>query len=110
MLIECRTIRHVVTSAAEAETHAVFHNAKTALPIRHLLIQMGHPQLPTPITTDNSTTTGYVNGNIQQKKSKSWDMRLHWLRDEHNKKQFTVQWAEGKRNSASNSPVEDQII
>ena len=33
ILVECKTIRHVVTSAAEAETHGVFHNAKLALQI-----------------------------------------------------------------------------
>ena len=25
-------------------------------------------------------------------------MRLHWLRDEHNKKLFNVKWADGKSN------------
>ena len=61
---------------------------------------MGHPQLPTSITTDNSTAAGYVNGNIQTKKSKSWDMRLHWLRDEHNEQFFNVNWAKGDSNKA----------
>ena len=28
ILIECRTLRNVVSSAAEAKTHGVFHNAK----------------------------------------------------------------------------------
>ena len=33
ILIECKTLRNVVTSAAEAKTHGVFHNAKLALHI-----------------------------------------------------------------------------
>ena len=37
ILTECCTIRTVVASAAEAETHGIFHNAQTALPIRFLL-------------------------------------------------------------------------
>ena len=41
ILVKCKTIRHVVTSAAEAETHAVYHNARIAIPLRHLLVQMG---------------------------------------------------------------------
>ena len=61
ILIECRTLRHVVSSAAEAETNSVFQNAKTAIPIRNLLIGMGHPQDATIIKTDNSTTQGFVN-------------------------------------------------
>jgi len=98
ILIECRTLRHVVSSAAEAETNAVFQNAKTAIPIRNLLIAMGHPQKPTLIRTDNSTTQGYVNKNIQLKRSKSWDMNLHWLRDRENRKQFNVVWEKGSDN------------
>ena len=57
ILIKCRAIRRVVTSAAEAETHAVYHNARVAVLLRYLLIQMEHPQLPIPIKTDNTTTT-----------------------------------------------------
>ena len=79
--IECRTLRHVVSSAAEAETNGVFQNAKIALPICHILNEIGHPQPPTTIYTDNSTTSGFCQNNIQLKKSKSWDMNLHWLQD-----------------------------
>ena len=70
ILVECKTLRHVVSSAAEAETNGVFQNAKQALPIRNLLEQMGHPQSPTPIYTDNSTTTALINKSIQMKKIK----------------------------------------
>ena len=74
----------------QAETNGVFHNAKVALPLRQTLIEMGHPQPPTIIHTDNSTTHGFANKNIQLKKSKSWDMNLHWLRNQEQKKQFKV--------------------
>jgi hypothetical protein len=33
LLIECKTLRHVVASSAEAETAGVFHNAQIAIPI-----------------------------------------------------------------------------
>ena len=79
VLVECKTIKHVVTSAAEAETSALFHNAKTAIPIQRILIFLGHPQPPTPIKVDNSTANNFVHNNITQKRSKSWDMRFHWL-------------------------------
>ena len=98
ILIECRTLRHVVSSAAEAETNSVFQNAKTAIPIRNLLIGMGHPQNATIIKTDNSTTQGFVNKNIQLKRSKSWDMNLHWLRDRETRKHFNIIWEHGKNN------------
>ena len=56
---------------------------------------MGHPQPITEINTDNSTTIGFTNKNMQLKKSKSWDMSLHWLRDREKQKQFKVQWKKG---------------
>ena len=81
ILVECKTLRHVVSSSAEADIAGVFHNASMALPIHHFLTQLNHPQPPTPIKTDNSTTTGFVYDNIHQKRSKSWDMRYYWLHD-----------------------------
>ena len=81
ILTEFRTLWHVVTSAAEAETGALFYNARTSLPLRQFLAALDHPQHPTPIKTDNSTAKDFVNKNLNQKRSKSWDMCYHWLRD-----------------------------
>ena len=76
MLVICKTIRHVASSAAEAETTGVFTNAQLGLPIRHALeAGLDHPQLPTLLKSNNSTTTGFVNNNTHQRRSKSWDMR-----------------------------------
>ena len=60
ILVECKTLRHVVSSAAEVETGGVYHNATTSIPIRTILHALNHPQPPTPIKTDNSTTTGFM--------------------------------------------------
>ena len=43
ILVECKTLRHVVASSAEAETAGVFYNAQRAVPLRYMLIQLGHP-------------------------------------------------------------------
>lgn len=76
--IMCKTLRYTVSSAVEAETYGTFHNAKFSIPIVHLLTHMGHPQeQPTLICTDNSTSAGFVNCNMQMKQSKTWDMQLH---------------------------------
>ena len=32
------------------------------------------------------------------KRSKSWDMNLHWLRDREQRKHFTIKWEKGKNN------------
>ena len=71
IMVECKTLRHVVASAAEAEVAGVFHNTRMAIPIRHLLHSLGHTQPPTPIKTDNSTANGFIHDNIHQKRSKS---------------------------------------
>ena len=62
---------------------------------------MGHKQnQPTPIQTDNSTSAGFVNKNMQMRHSKAWDMNLHWLRDKENSKFFDVFWDNGPNNGA----------
>ena len=69
MLVICKTILHVASLAADAETKGVFTNAQLALPIRHALeAGLDHPQPPKPLKLDNSTTTGLVNKNIHQTK------------------------------------------
>jgi hypothetical protein len=50
---ECRTLRSVVSSAAEAECGGLYHNSQNAVPIQDTLITIGHPQPPIPIKTDN---------------------------------------------------------
>jgi hypothetical protein len=63
-------IKAVMSSAAEAELGALFINAKLAIPIRHTLEELGHPQGRTPMQTDNSTAHGIVNNKIQPKATK----------------------------------------
>ena len=67
ILIECKTLKHVVTSAAKCETAAVFHNAQQAIPIQHILTQIGHPQPVTPLIMDNTITENFIKNNITQK-------------------------------------------
>ena len=101
ILVEVLTVKSVLTSAAEAETHGVFHNAKLVLPLVHMLTEIGHPQIgPTRIRTDNSTSSGLANNNIALKRSKFWDMKLHWLRDKQFDQFFSVFWDKGTNNGA----------
>ena len=81
MLIACKTILHIVSSAEEAKMAGVFTNAQLALLIRHALeAGLDHPQPPTPLKPNNSTTTGFVDIKMHQRSSKSWEIRHHWLR------------------------------
>ena len=92
-------MKPAVASSAEAETAGGFHNAQVAIPIRYMLEQLGHPQRPTLIKTDNATTYyNFIHNNINQKRSKSWDMRLYWLRDKKQQNQFLFHWEKGENN------------
>jgi hypothetical protein len=70
----CSIMHEIVSSAAEAELGGLFHNGNDGCPIRTCLEELGHPQLPTPIKTDNTTANGIGNDTIKQKRSKAMDM------------------------------------
>ena len=55
----------------------------------------------TPIKTDNAAAHGFIYKNINMKRSKSWDMRYHWLRDRENQGQFDIYWKPGEENLAN---------
>lgn len=101
LLIECKTLRHVVASSAEAETAGLFHNSQVALPIHYMLTQLSHPQPKTPMKTDNLMSNKFIHNNITtQRRSKSWDMRYYWLRDKESQKLFEFYWAPSEENLA----------
>jgi hypothetical protein len=95
-----KIIKEVMSSAAEAELRGLFINAKTAVPIRKTLEELGHKQPPTPIQTDNSTVcgVGVVNNKIQPKATKAMDMRFYWLKDREARDQFKIYWRMGWEN------------
>ena len=72
-------INAVVSSAAEAELGALFINCQEDIPYRHTLVEMCHPQPPTPMQTDNTTYLGVAKNNIVSKLLKSMDMGINWL-------------------------------
>ena len=56
-----------MASAAEAELAALYITAKTMVPLRNTLIEMGWSKPKSPIQTDNSTAVGFTNNNIINK-------------------------------------------
>ena len=93
-------IKPVVASAAECETATLFLNYQTTIVLRIAAKEMGHPQAATPMQIDNTTIYNYMCDTMQQRKSKAFDMRLHWLRDRVNQKQFEIYWMKGSHNYA----------
>ena len=67
ILIECKMVRYMVTSSAESETVATFHNAQIALPIQYMLTQLGYKQPPTQVCLDNKTTENLIHNDVMQK-------------------------------------------
>jgi hypothetical protein len=64
-------IKLVMSLAAEAELGALFINAKTSVPMSKTLKELGHPQPPTPMQTNNSTAYGVLNNKITPKSNQS---------------------------------------
>ena len=63
----------------EAKIRAMYMNAQKLVEYRHILTDIGHPQTPTLIRTDNKTACGILTGTMRQKASKCIDMNFHWL-------------------------------
>ena len=53
---ECKTIRNVVSSAAEAKKRGTFNNRKTAIDMRPALITLNHKKTATPLKIENPIT------------------------------------------------------
>jgi predicted transposase YdaD len=100
ILIISTVLKHVMSLAAEAEIGAVFINAKEGTVLRTTLEELGHPQPPTPLETDNTNATGYSNGTIKQRRTRAMDMRFYWVKDRVKQGQFHVYWGPGYRNLA----------
>ena len=93
-------MKMVLSSAAEAEFGALFHNTKEATPLRTTLEELGHPQPPTPVLVDNSTAAGLANDTVTQRQSRAIDMHFYWVRDRVNQQQYHVYWAPAHHNLA----------
>jgi hypothetical protein len=95
-----KILKAVMSSAAKAELGALYINAREAIPMRHLLKEMGHKQPPMPIQTDNSTVLGVITNNIQPHRTKAMDMQFHWLQCHDSQGQFRCYWRPGPNNRA----------
>jgi hypothetical protein len=100
ILIISTVLKHVMSSAAEADIGAVFINAKEGVVLRTTLQELGNPQPPTPLETDNTTATVYSNGTIKQKCTKAMDMHFYWIKYRVKQGKFNVYWGPGYQTLA----------
>ena len=96
----CRTIRNVVASAAGSETGGLFGNVQEIIPTWRGIDGLDHPQPPTPLKTDNTTSNRFVHSNIRKRRSKTWDMRWNWSRNKATHRELKYYWAPRKENDA----------
>ena len=90
----------VASAVSETEYAAVFANGRYAAEERLALFNLGYPQPPTPILTDNECAIGLANRTVAAKMSKSIDMRFHWIRDRVFQRQLIVAHIPGALNLA----------
>jgi hypothetical protein len=96
--VTCTILKLVAASTAEAELGALFLNLQEAKVIRLVLAELGHPQPPTPIHIDNTTTVGIVNNTIKRQQSRSMEMRYFWLLDGETQQYFKFYCQPGLEN------------
>ena len=96
--IVCTIIPTVVSSAAEAEYVTLFLNGQKGEPLRNTLYDLGYPQGPTPLKTDNDCAKGIANDCIQQRRTKAILMRYYWVRERVRLGHYRVYWRPGIEN------------
>ena len=100
--IECIStlLPTILASAAEAEYGTLFIAGKSLLPLRNSLHDLGYNQPPTIIITDNEAAKNIANNTCKIRRSKSIDMRYHWIRDRIELKDFKIVWEPGNTSIA----------
>ena len=79
--IECQLLKHVISSMAEAEISAIFHNCKIGIWIRRMLETLGHEQKIIPLKKDVSTVEAFSNNTLKEKRCKAWGMILYRVKE-----------------------------
>ncbi len=93
-------IQVFMSSVAEAELGALFINTKTAISLRHMLMEISHPQPRTPMQANNKLAHALFTNKILPKALKAMDMHFHWLRCHNTQGQFCCYWRPGTQNLA----------
>ena len=88
----------MVVSADGSKVGGLFHNGQKYVPLRIKLHELGFPQTPTPIKTDNSVAEDIVPNTVKKKRSKAMDIKFYWMKDRVKQKNFFIYWKPGIQN------------
>jgi hypothetical protein len=100
ILVDMKTLRYTVGSAAEAKIGGIYMGGQTVVPIRQALEEMQNPQPVTPIKNNNVTAHGILTATMRPKMSKSIDKNYWWMKDIIHQKGFNLYWKSGRKNRA----------
>ena len=90
----------VVASDAECEYASLYSLARMDTWLRATATVLGYPQPATIIFCDNACAVGIATDTVKLNRTKSIDMRFHWIRDRVRQGQFVVEWHQGANNLA----------
>ena len=79
IIIECKLLKHIVTSTVEAETAGLSYNCQTAVDIQNMLHALSYYQQSMSVEINNSTVASLVSDMIKTKQSKIREVQYHWL-------------------------------
>ena len=96
-------VKAVMVSASKAKPSTLYAYTCKGMKKQDILAEMGHPQLPTPIQTDNSTSKSIINTHVQPKHTKENGMWFHCLSN-HSVNQIFVLLKTGSYPAAKPSP------
>ena len=97
VLTVAQIINFVMYSEADTEIGGLSITVKEMVPLHQKFIEMGWPQPPYPIKTDNTTATVVVNNTIFQKKMKMMNTCFYWLCCQKRQYQFSFYWDAGSK-------------
>ena len=92
IITQCKNLRHIVGSSAEADTGGLFINAHHIVQILTALLEIYHIQPKNPLKSENFTYKGYSTFSMRQNWSKLWDMRFHWSRNRYAQEHLKDFW------------------
>ena len=88
---------NVILRRSQARS-SLYINCRGSIPELQALQEIGHPQPPTPVHTDNTTALGVSTNTIHPKLKKGMDIRFHWIRCRKVQMQFRHLWGPGRDN------------